>query len=773
MLIGCAAMSRSQSLEVATAIHPKPTADNQLAQLPFGPGDVTVGSENEWMAAVRGRPDQVDLPRAVAESNYIKNLMRRAAAGEASSRLVRAVNEYLSGNQSGLWENSWVCFPRARLSGYANRVLEDDLFADKTVRTISRTDVDRFLIQRQGETHVRVPVSYLLKLAMAQVMTDAPPTLKQAGERMMGHFLNDNTSPETFSFHLTGRPDDRRIGSAMADETARRFLLTHLLTAYANDALGLREAGQETRVGMAPQTPSRQQHLNQLVADSFYRDLFMSPCLSGWQRGEEKHRYMHLCHEVLSRSRLNTMAKLRECGILARNLVTLPTVSNTSLANNGTHITLGSRRWTAARRAEAPGFSAMEEKRAGDLVTKIVEHFLPLLVGTYTAAPGRIDFPDFHPEGVLGFLPHELDYTQLRMLWRRWKGKAQLQWMGMTLTPFGPRQLDQAIGGLLRLRGDWIPDQRLIDYLIAPLSTDHSPALDGQPGNEERLKKDLAQMGIFDERMVWYALMRQRLFDRMGFCGFEGRTYSQFAGFQEDLAPAADLQRLITALACQYVWRGEVTHADIPDTPEVESERRQVFFGGAIGLPTFFIRKRSANRFMMRLLRKTQRTRDSHRYPGRIRVYQHAYRAALLDVLEEDAAGLVEALDMREQLADLRERIQPRSQRSAVQRLMAGILDEAGARHPLQINRPTFEAAAERFYGTTLHRRFLCEALDLFEQDLHHHPHLAEPLNAATVRAARERILEGTCAAADWAPLIHALIRIIDAHHNEQQTRAS
>ena len=72
----------------------------------------------------------------------------------------------------------------------------------------------------------------------------------------------------------------------------------------------------------------------------------------------------------------------------------------------------------------------------GDLVVKIVEHFLPLFVGTYSAAPYRLDFVDLHPEKALGFLPHELDYTHLRMLWRRWKKKANLNIMRPVLYTF-------------------------------------------------------------------------------------------------------------------------------------------------------------------------------------------------------------------------------------------------------------------------------------------------------------------------------------------------
>ena len=68
-----------------------------------------------------------------------------------------------------------------------------------------------------------------------------------------------------------------------------------------------------------------------------------------------------------------------------------------------------------------------DEKRLGDLAIKIYEHFLALFVGTYTAAPYRIGFDQFHPERLLSFLPHELDFTHLRLLWREWKEKAQLR----------------------------------------------------------------------------------------------------------------------------------------------------------------------------------------------------------------------------------------------------------------------------------------------------------------------------------------------------------
>ncbi|MEI6514635.1 MAG: hypothetical protein WCO77_01545 [bacterium] len=696
--------------------------DRLAEALPFGIGDATAGAENELQTVVTGPREQVDLARAVEESNYFKNLMRRAAVGEASKSLVRDIEDFLSDNRESAWENSWVYFPSDLMTPYAQSVFEGDLVADKQAPVVRRSDASRFEIQRNGIRCVRIPVSYLLKLALADAISfgrEQHSAVRSTGERLMRHFLNDNTSPETLSFHTVGSSAEPGLGRALAEETLRRFLLVQFLTMYANEKFELRARGQQTLVCLAPHTPRRQKQLNEMVADSFYRDLFMSPCLSGWDRGEDKYHYMILCHEVLSRSRLNTMAKLRECGILSRDLVTLPTVSNTSLANNGTHITLGSRRLSALM---APGggngFTAQDEKRTGDLVVKIVEHFLPLFVGTYTAAPHRLDFRDFHPEAVLGFLPHELDFTHLRMLWRRWQGKADLKCLGVTLTPFGPRALDRFLATVLGLRGDWVPDQRLIDYLVSPLSTDHSPALDGTLGNDERLKRDLAQMGVFDPRMSFYSLYRQRLFARMGFCGFEGRHYSQFASITKDMSAATDLQRLITALAYQYVLTGAVTHADIPDTPEVESERRQVFFGTAIGIPTFFVRAQTPNRFLQRILDRAARTRDSHRYSGRTRVYNDEYRRALVATLEHDGAGLIESLGLRETVSDLKRRIEPAGKGSALDSLLKGILGEAGTSSPLKASAGTFNEAAERYYRDTLLKDFVAEALDLFARDL-------------------------------------------------------
>ena len=244
--------------------------------------------------------------------------------------------------------------------------------------------------------------------------------------------------------------------------------------------------------------------------------------------------------------------------------------------------------------------------------------------------------------------------------------------------------------------GDFVPDFRLLDYFVAPLSTHECPVLDGSAGNQDRLKRDLAQQGIYDPRMAFYSMYRLREFARMGYSGFEGRIFSLFDRLGEDLRQAADVQNLVTALAFQYVLEGRVTHGDIPDDPSTESERRQIFFGTAIGIPTFFVHARTANRFLARIVGQTPKTRLSHRYTDYRRVYNLEYRRTLLEILKRDAAGLVEMLGLGETLADLRQRIEDPARCSAAGRLTSAILEELNVRSPLSVPAAEFNRAAER-----------------------------------------------------------------------------
>ncbi len=695
--------------------------ENRAASLPFSLRDATAGAETELQAVVIGRKEDVDFPLSIKASNYFRNVKKRMAAGDIPRYALSDLEAFLNDNPEGVWENSWVRFPAAALNGYARSVLETDLLADKTRAEVGRRrDAGCFFLTTEGREHIRTPVSYLLKLSLAGVIGEDPqphPLIRRTGERLLGHFLNDNSSPETFSFCPVDLKPGGGMGRRLARESMKRFLLCQLLIRYANRRFGLEESGQRAEVYSAPHPPLRQRRLNDLIPDGYYRTLFMSPCLSGWNRGEDKQAYMHLCHMVLSRSQLNAVAKLREAGIVTRNLVVLPNTSNTSLANNGVHISLGSRKLTALLKDPDSGFTASDEKYIGDLAIKITEHFLPLFVGTYSAAPYRLDFQDFHPEKVLGYLPHELDFTHLRMLWRRWKKKARLRFFGRAITPLGPVWLDRRMSRLLSLKGDFIPDFRLIDYLVALMSTAESPALDGCCDSDARLKKDLAELGVFDAGMPLYLLYRLRRCADMGYSGFEGRYYSLFEDVEPDMGDAASLQALVTALAYSYILSGDMTHPHIPDTPFVESERRQIFFGAAIGIPTFFIHGRTPNLFMQKILKRTERTRPSRRYKGYIRVYQKEYRRALVRILREDAGPLIAAMNLDGLVRDLRERMEdPRA--SAEGRLTSAILKEAGAASPMALSAESFNTAAERYYRDTLRRRHTAAALDNLEADL-------------------------------------------------------
>lgn len=729
-------------LQIKTAPNGRP----EISALPFSLGDVTAGSETELQAAVAGLKDHVDLPISITQSNYFANIIRRAASGDTNQSIISDLEKHLESNRENIWENSWVQFPLNNLGSFAFKVFDRDLLADKQDPAQGkRTDSHRFLLQRDGKNFIRVPVSYLLKLSLADAigsMKGLPEPVLRTATRLLDHFLNDNTSPETYSFRVVSLHPATGMGRAIAGETAKRFLFTQLLVQYANQKYDLVENGQTALIYFSPHPPIRQKRLNECISDAFYRELFMSPCLSGWNRGEIKHEYMHLCHRVLSRSQMNAVLKLREAGIINNNLVLLPNTSNISLANNGTHVSLGSRRLGAALADPHSGFTGVHEKYFGDLVVKIVEYFLPLFVGTYSAAPYRLDFSDFHPERALGFLPHELDYTHLRMLWRRWQKKAKLKVFGIPVTPFGPPWLDRMISVAFGLRGDFVPDFRLIDYLVAIMSTATSPALDGRLQNSDRLKKDLADLGVFDRQMSLYLLEKLREYASMGFSGFEGRHYSLFESFSEDMGFAVSLQNLLYLLAFKYIVSGTVTHAHIPDDPFIESERRQIFFGTAIGIPTFFVRQNSSSQMMSRMLEKVDHARSSRRYPGYLRVHNLEYRRALLKVIWEDGRDLIEMLNLQGTLDDLAERLNDPDRNAVIGKLTKGILHQAGARTPMKLSADAFNQASERFYRSELHGRHVREALSFFQQDARRLDSTARPHNQI-IREALHATLQG------------------------------
>lgn len=689
---------------------------------PFSVRDTSAGIENEFQTVVLGQKVNLDLPITIEESNYYKNILRRSASGDLSKKTVLGLERYLEQKKNNVWENSWVRFPRKALNTYANHIFRSDLKSDKTnPRSENRSDTHSFSFLKGSEEFIRIPVSYLLKLALADAIgngTKFHPVIRITGEKMMNHFSNDNTSPEIFSFHpVRAVSSYKSIGQESAKETLIRFLFTQLLVAYAEKQFQLKEHGQEVRIFFSAAPPIKQKELNNCIPDEFYRYLFMSPCLSGWNKGQEKHEYMKLCHKVLSRSQINGITKLKEAGIITSNLVILPNSSNISLANNGTHISIGSSK--LARLLKDPGsdFSAVHEKYLGDLAIKIKEHFLCLFPGTYSASPYRLSFEDFHPENVLGFLPHEIDYTHLRMIWRRWKRKAKISILGNPVTPFGPVWFDRLLSKIFFLKGDYLPDYRLVDYFVSLMSTDESPALNGKLGNGDQLKRDLAYMGVFDPKMPLYQPIRLREFSQMGYSGFEHRYFSIFEDIMSDMGQAADLQNLLTALAYQYILSGEITHEMIPDTPDIESERRQIFFCSAIELPTFFVKTKTSNFLLRKILNRTKRTRLSRRYQGYTRVMMVEYKKALIKIIRTDGKELIENLHLKGLISDLESRLRTPRTNSTAGKLVSGILSSTNKLKPMSMKGERFNEKAEQFYIDNLRRKHISQGLNELEHE--------------------------------------------------------
>jgi hypothetical protein len=192
---------------------------------------------------------------------------------------------------------------------------------------------------------------------------------------------------------------------------------------------------------------------------------------------------------------------------------------------------------------------------------------------------------------------------------------------------------------------------------------------------------------------------------------------------------------------------GQIDHQHIPDDPSVESERRQVFFGSAVGLPTFFVRSDTGNALLKKIIARAHRVRMSRRYPGYLRIHNLEYRRALLRVLYEDAADLIEMLGMRDDLADLDARLNQPEIFSACGRLTRGILDKAGAGNPLSVSADVFNRAAETYYRTDLKNRHVREAFQVLAEDL---TGLEEASDAAgqEARALLYGILKGKAAGA-------------------------
>jgi hypothetical protein len=108
--------------------------------------------------------------------------------------------------------------------------------------------------------------------------------------------------------------------------------------------------------------------------------------------------------------------------------------------------------------------------------------------------------------------------------------------------------------------------------------------------------------------------------------------------------------------------------------------------------------------------------RLSRRYANYLRVYNIEYKKALIDVLREDAADLIEALGMKETIDNLERRICEPERMSVSCRLVKDILDEANVSSPFKLSGRDFNLAAEKFYRETLRKRHITEAIIIIKR---------------------------------------------------------
>jgi hypothetical protein len=284
-------------------------------------------------------------------------------------------------------------------------------------------------------------------------------------------------------------------------------------------------------------------------------------------------------------------------------------------------------------------------------------------------------------------------------------------------------------------------------------------------------------------------LYRQRELAVHGFSGFEGRHYSLFESLERDLAQSASLQWLITALAYKLMAAGRLDHGMIPDDPEVESERRQIFFGAAIGLPTFFVKADSPNQLLMELAAMTPGVRPSRRYAGWLRVRHHQFRQALVAYLEREAADLIEQQRAQGLINNLRGWAVKHPEDTSAQRLLHGILGDKQGKKALDIPAEEFNQRAERYYRKDLSARHMSEALDFWREMLAPGPNSQQPedgelrgeLHALLGAEPRARFLArlrrdleaGILGEAELRKLIHLLILTIHQTANQPQPAES
>jgi hypothetical protein len=132
----------------------------------------------------------------------------------------------------------------------------------------------------------------------------------------------------------------------------------------------------------------------------------------------------------------------------------------------------------------------------------------------------------------------------------------------------------------------------------------------------------------------------------------------------------------------------------------------------------------------------------SRRYPGYLRVTNREYCRALLKILMEDGAGLIESLNLMGTMEELMLRLEKPERYSAAGKLTSGILRSMNVKSPMDVGAKDFNRGAERFYRGELQRRHMLESFSFLEEDCRRLELAAG--DDADIREAMMDVLEGS-----------------------------
>jgi hypothetical protein len=93
-------------------------------------------------------------------------------------------------------------------------------------------------------------------------------------------------------------------------------------------------------------------------------------------------------------------------------------------------------------------------------------------------------------------------------------------------------------------------------------------------------------------------------------------------------------------------------------------------------------------------------------------------RKALVEIIRQDAADLIQILNMQDTILDLHLRLTDPENFSVHSKLTKGILNKAGATSPMAISGHEFNSMAEKYYREDLKNHQIAEGFQVLKKDL-------------------------------------------------------